>query len=224
MRIEFDTPSTRSVRERVERQLIALLSVLFGTGRSIVTRAVSAGATTARWSRTGTSAVPGVVVTAATSRTTRRLARRLGQGILGVRPEWTAVAIGVAPVVAVVTEWWVVTTAGYLAVESWVVGTWTGTDPHLVVFVGVVSLVAVSAAYTAMNSGVIPATLLVMAPVFGIGFARYGLTLASSGTVGIPEATAFASLLAVAFGIPIGVTGFAVGTIIRRGLATRGEW
>jgi hypothetical protein len=75
---------------------------------------------------------------------------------------------------------------------------------------------ALSVAFTVFNSGYIPATLLVMGPIFGIGFTRYGLTFEHYGTVGVPEATAFAGFVAVVFGVPIGAAGFLIGTMLRK--------
>jgi hypothetical protein len=128
-------------------------------------------------------------------------------------------AVVVTPVLALATEWWVVNSYGYRQIDSWVIGTWTGTNPQLLVFAGVAILMAISAAFTVLNSGIIPATLLAMAPIFGIGFTRYGLTFEYYGTVGIPEATAFAGFVAVMFGVPIGAVGFLIGTVLRKGIA-----
>ena len=120
---------------------------------------------------------------------------------------------------AVVTARWVARSYGYRRVHSWAVGTWTGTDPHLIVFVGVAVAVAVAAAFTVANSGLVPATALVMGPLFGVGFTRYGLTVGHHGPVGIPEAVASGGLIALALGVPIGLTGFLVGTALRKGIA-----
>ncbi|AUV82663.1 hypothetical protein C2R22_14275 [Salinigranum rubrum] len=151
------------------------------------------------------------------TRTTRRLVRRLSRGFVGVRHDVSALTLVAAPLLAVVTEWWVVRSHGYRRIHSWAVGTWTGTDPHVLVFVGVAVLLAISVVFTVVNSGVVPATFLVMGPLFGIGFARYGLAT-RYGTVGIPEATASGGVLAIAFGVPIGVIGFLVGTALRKGV------
>ncbi|MDQ2055626.1 hypothetical protein [Halobellus sp. H-GB7] len=107
------------------------------------------------------------------------------------------------------------TTTSYRQIESMAVGTWTGANPEPLVFVSVAAIVAVATLFTGFNSGLIPSTVLAMAPTFGIGFARYGLTAEYYGTVGIPDATAIGLMIAVVIGLPLGVTGFLIGTGLR---------
>jgi hypothetical protein len=138
------------------------------------------------------------------------------EGLIGIRPEVSIVALLTAPVLALGTEWWVVTTSSYPQIESMAVGTWTGTNPEPLVFVGVAAIIAIATLFTVFNSGLIPATVLAMAPTFGIGFARYGLRTEYYGTVGIPDAAAIGLIITVVIGLPLGVTGFLIGTVLRR--------
>lgn len=162
------------------------------------------------------SALTDYFSTALGAETTRRVLGRVTDGLLGVRREISVVALLSAPLLALGTEWWVVTTSSYRRIKSMAVSTWTGTNPELFVFLGVAAIVAIATLFTVFNSGLIPATVLAMAPTFGIGFARYGFTAEYYGTVGIPDAIAIGLMIAVAVGLPIGVTGFVIGTVLRR--------
>jgi hypothetical protein len=169
------------------------------------------------------------------ARTARSNARRLLDGpvsaairgpvrtaLLGRRLEVSLVALLLAPVLAVGTAWWVASTVGFTTLEQWVRGTWTGTNPSLAVFVAVALLVALGAVSAGVNSGLLPTSALVAAPVFGAAVTRYGTTVAHTwGTtvVSLPNAVGVAALVAVAVGGPIGLSGFLVGAALRRVVA-----
>ncbi|WP_459809006.1 hypothetical protein [Halopiger thermotolerans] len=134
-------------------------------------------------------------------------------------------------------------TVGYGRIERWVVGgahspgQWLGgilpgTAPRAIGIVGIGVLVAVAAAVAARNSGLGPTIAVAMGPIFGVGLARYGTTVEHFspnkfhrffGATGLhfeavgPVATVQTALyLAVLWGVPIGVLGFALGTVGRR--------
>lgn len=170
--------------------------------------------------------------TRSAARTARTRARRVLAGpvrraltgpvrtaVLGRRPDVSLLAVLLAPVLALGAAWWVGTTVGYGTLEAWVHGTWDGTGPSLVVFLAVALLVALGAISAAINSGLLPTTVLVAAPVFGASVTRYGTEVAYSwGTrvVSLPEAVGTATVLAFGFGVPIAVCGFLFGTAARR--------
>lgn len=131
-------------------------------------------------------------------------------------------AVLLTPVLAAATAWWVGSTFGYATLEAWVRGTWYGTNPSLVVFLGVAALVGLGAVSAARNSGLLPTTLLVSAPIFGAAVTRYGTDASyawGTSVVSLPEAVGVALAFAVAFGVPIAVCGFLVGAALRRVLA-----
>jgi hypothetical protein len=139
-------------------------------------------------------------------------------GLLGRRPGVSLLAVLLAPVLALAVAW-ALSGVGFDAVREAVVGTWTGRDPALVVLLAAAALVALGAASSAVNSGLLPTTLLVSAPVFGAGLLRYGTepTVLSLGpVVSLPEAVGVATLLAVAFGVPLACGGFLLGAALRR--------
>lgn len=192
---------------------------MYARCRTLVARPVAVTRTSGQWLLSVGGGVSTGLRELRESARTRHLLDRLRRGLVGVRSERSALAVVAAPVLALGTEWWVVNSYGYRQIHSWVIGTWTGTNPQLLVFAGVATLVALSTAFTLLNSGFVPATLLAMGPVFGIGFARYGLTFAHVGTVGIPAATAFAGFVAIGVGVPLGAMGFVIGTVLRSGIA-----
>lgn len=141
--------------------------------------------------------------------------------LLGRRRDVSASTLVVAPALAVATEWWVATRLGWPAVRAWTLGTWYGTAPRTAVFLWAAALVALAAASAAVNSGVLPTTLLAAGPVFGVAFTRYG-TAAGAGdaVVSLPDAAAVAAALALLYGVPLALAGFVVGAGVRR--AARG--
>ena len=149
----------------------------------------------------------------------RTLAGPVRTGLVGRRAEVSLLAVLLAPVLATVTAWWVGTTVGYATLEGWVRGTWTGADPQFAVFLGLAALLAVGTASAAVNSGLVPTTALAAAPVFGAAVTRYGTTVTYSwGTavVSLPDAVGVAAVLALAFGVPLGVASFLLGAALRR--------
>jgi hypothetical protein len=139
--------------------------------------------------------------------------------VLGRRSDVSLLVVLSAPVLVLGTAWWVESTAGYAALEAWVRGTWYGTEPSLAVFLGVVLLLAVGAVSAAVNSGLVPTTVLVSGPVFGAAVVRYGtdVTYARGATVvSLPDAVTVAAAFAVGFGVPIAVCGFLIGVGVRR--------
>ena len=143
-------------------------------------------------------------------------------GLLGRRVDVSFVVVLLAPVLALGTAWWVGSTVGYETLEEWVRGTWNGTRPTVAVFAATALLVALAAISAAVNSGLLPTTVLVAAPIFRAAVTRYGTEVAYSwGTtvVSLPEAVGVATAFALAFGFPLAVVGFLVGTAIRRVVA-----
>ena len=215
MQIEFDGTTARNSL----RAIFGYLFVLFGWVYSGCSWLAGQTRDTiregGRWAGSVTSALWDYFSAALGAERTRRVLERVTNGLIGIRQELSVVALLSAPFLAFGTEWWVVTTTSYRQIESMAVGTWTGANPEPLVFVGVTAIVAVATLFTGFNSGLIPATVLAMAPTFGIGFARYGLTAEYYGTVGIPDATAIGLMIAVVIGLPLGVAGFLIGTGLR---------
>ena len=140
-------------------------------------------------------------------------------GLFGMRRDVSVLVVLVSPVLALGTASWVGSQVGYQTLTAWVRGTWYGTEPALVVFLGVAALLVLATASAAVNSGLVPTTLLVAGPVFGVGVARYGTTVTyeyGASVVSLPDAVAIAALFAVAFGTPIAVWGFVLGSALRR--------
>ncbi|QGA83203.1 putative membrane protein [Halomicrobium sp. LC1Hm] len=149
----------------------------------------------------------------------RGLAGPVRDALLGRRVAVSLLAGLLSAPLALLTTWWVRSTMGYTTLEAWVRGTWYGTEPALVVFLGVAALLVLATASAAVNSGLVPTTLLVAGPVFGVGVARYGTTVTyeyGASVVSLPDAVAIAALFAVAFGTPIAVCGFVLGSALRR--------
>ncbi len=138
---------------------------------------------------------------------------------VGQRTDVSILALLLAPVLAAASAWWVGSTVGYGTLTAWVRGTWAGTDPAVAVFLAVGALVALAAVSAAINSGLLPTYVLVSAPVFGAAVTRYGTTVTYSwGTevVSLPDAVGVALLLALGFGLPLAVSGFVLGRLLRR--------
>jgi len=204
----------------VGRLLVTLVTAL-GLAARVASRAVGSLVTVARSLTTGTARAVGWC--------RERLARLavpvrqvvtgpLRTALLGRRSEVSVLTTLLAPVLAL-TVAWALSGVGFDAVREAVVGTWTGRDPHLMVLLAAAALVALGAASSAVDSGLLPTTLLVMAPVFGVGLLRYGTepTVLSLGpVVSLPDAVGVAALLAVAFGVPLACCGFLLGRALRR--------
>jgi len=139
--------------------------------------------------------------------------------LLGRRTGRSVVLTLSSPVLALATAWWVGSTVGYESLVASVRGTWFGTDPALPVFAAVGALLLLAAASAAANSGVLPTTLLVSAPVFGAALTRYGTTVTytwGAEVVSLPSAVGFAVVIGVGVGAPIAVVGFCLGFLTRR--------
>lgn len=85
-------------------------------------------------------------------------------------------------------------------------------------FPAVAGLLALGAISTGINSGLLPTSLLVSAPIFGAAVTRYGMTVTrswGSQVVSLPNAIGIALLLAFGLGIPIAIGGFVLGRALR---------
>ena len=154
--------------------------------------------------------------------TVRTLTGPVATAAFGRRADVSASTLVLAPALAVATEWWVATRLGWPTVRAWVLGTWYGTDPRVAVFVWAAALIALAAASAAVNSGVVPTTLLVAGPLFGVAFTRYGTPAGRTGeaVVSLPDAAFVGAGLALLYGVPLALAGFVVGVGVRR--AARG--
>lgn len=118
------------------------------------------------------------------------------------------------------SAWWVGANVGYRTLTDLVTGTWYGTNPEVGVFAAAAILVGLGAVSAGLNSGLLPTTGLVVAPIFGAALTRYGTTVATwnggTAVVSLPEAVAYATSVGVAFGVPIAVAGFLLGSALRR--------
>jgi hypothetical protein len=120
-----------------------------------------------------------------------------------------------APVLAAVTAWWVLSAVGGPgALGDGVAGTWSGTDPSVPLAVAVTLVVAAGATSAAVNSGLLPTTVLTAGPVFGAVVTRYGTE--SPRLVSLPDAVVFAAGAAVVGGGLLGVVSVLVGAAARR--------
>lgn len=143
--------------------------------------------------------------------------------LLGRRADLSLIAVLVSPVLALGIAWWVGSTVGYESVVASVRGTWFGTDPSLSVFGAVGALLVLGAASAAANSGLVPTTLLVMAPVFGAAVTRYGTTVTyrwPAEVASLPSAIWTAAGIVLGLGIPIALGGFLLGSALRRAATT----
>jgi hypothetical protein len=151
---------------------------------------------------------------------------RVVHGVVGRRASVSIGLIALAVVLAVGTAQHVFATVGYGTVEAWAYGTWTGTNPEPLVFLGAAGLLALAVASAAANAGLVPTAALVAGPVYGVAFARYGTREVDPfgpNVVSLPEAAAFAAFVALLVAIPVAVVGFAIGSAVRRDLASLRE-
>lgn len=139
--------------------------------------------------------------------------------LLGRRASVSVVLVVLAPLLAALTAGVVASTTGYPPLQRWLVETWTGTDPRVVVFVGGALLVGLAAASAAANAGLLPTVVLVAGPLFGVAITRYG-TVVDRGfgprAVSLPDATAFALGVAAVGGVTAGLVGYGLGAGLRR--------
>ena len=139
--------------------------------------------------------------------------------LLGRRSSRSLLAVLSAPALALATAWWVGSTVGYESLVGAVRGTWFGTDPSIATFAAVAALLLLAAGSAVANSGILPTTLLVSAPIVGAALTRYGTTVTytwGAEVVSLPNAVGTAILLGFGFGIPIAVLGFCLGAAARR--------
>jgi hypothetical protein len=135
--------------------------------------------------------------------------------LLGRRADVSLLVALTAPVLAAAAAWWVLTAVGGPGtLGNWVTGTWSGTDPSVALAVAVTLVVAAGATSAAVNSGLLPTTVLVAGPVFGALLTRYGTE--SPRLVSLPDAVVFAAGVAVVGGGLLGVLSFVVGAGVRR--------
>lgn len=129
-------------------------------------------------------------------------------------------AVGLAAGIA----WWVGATSGYLPMVEWTAETLSGANPHPAVFWGAALLVGLGLLSAAVNAGLVPTTLLVMAPLFGLAVTRYATEytdpVLGPQVVSLAEAVEFAAAVAALGGIPLAVVGFLLGVGLRYGLRT----
>lgn len=148
----------------------------------------------------------------------RVLAGPVRTALLGRRVEVSLVVVLLAPLLAAGAAWWV-GSVGFGTLVEWAEGTWTGTDPNSLVLLSAAALVALAAVSAAVNSGLVPTSLLVAGPLFGAAVVRYGTTVErtyGAHVVSLPEAVGVAALLAVAVGLPLALVGFVLGAAARR--------
>lgn len=216
----------RAVAESLRDAFVSTLLWLLALCGTVFELAASAVSLLFAWTATAITAVAAGTRTAA-ERVRGLLvgpgARIVGgpvkSGLFGRRLDVSLVAALLAPVLALATAWWVGSTVGYDVLADWAVGTWTGENPVMLVFVAAGALVGLGAVSAAVNSGLVPTTLLVVAPAFGAGVTRYGTTVQRYGgpdVFSLPEALAFGAFVGLAVGVPLGVLGFVLGVGLRR--------
>ncbi|AFK21094.1 hypothetical protein E6P09_18170 (plasmid) [Haloferax mediterranei ATCC 33500] len=142
----------------------------------------------------------------------------LRRALFGRRVDISLGAVLLAPIIALVTAWWVGSTFGYYALEEWALGTWNGTNPTALVFLGFGFLLAVGTVSAAVNNGLIPTAVLVSAPIFGAAVTRYGTEVTyhwGTTIVSLPNALGVATLIALGVGTPIAICGWLLGVAVR---------
>lgn len=146
--------------------------------------------------------------------------------LIGKRRDVSLLVTLLAPVLALVTAWWVASTIGYESLTAMVRGTWFGTAPSLLVFLAVGGLLALGAVSAGVNSGLLPTAVLVSAPIFGASVTRYGTTVDyawGSQVVSLPDAVGVAFLFGLGVGIPLAVAGFLIGRTLGRVVDAYGD-
>lgn len=172
--------------------------------------------------RRGIEAGAGWAASVATERVRPFIAGPVRTLIVGRRTDVSVgtalAAVGIAGLLA----WWVGATSGYPPMVEWTTETIAGTNPHPDVFWGAALLVGLGLLSAAVNAGLVPTTLLVMAPLFGLAVTRYATTytdpVLGPQVVSLPEAIEFAAAVAVLGGLPLAIVGFALGVLLRFGL------
>jgi hypothetical protein len=143
---------------------------------------------------------------------TRRVAAGPARtALLGRRADVSLLVALAAPVLAAVAAWWVLAAAGGLkTLGNRITGTWSGTDPAVVLAVAVAFVVAAGAA----SAGLVPTTVLVAGPVFGALVTRYGTE--TPRVVSLPDAVVPAAAGAAVGGGLLGAVSFCLGVAVRR--------
>jgi len=142
--------------------------------------------------------------------------------VVGRRLDVSLLIVLLTPVLALATAWWVGSAVDFATLETWVRGTWNGTNPRLVVFLGAAGLLTLGTISAALNSGLVPTTLLVAGPVFGTAVTRYGTEVTytwGASVVSLPNAVGMATVFALAIGVPVAVCSLLLGSALRRVLA-----
>lgn len=178
----------------------------------------------AGFARTKRRTVAGVRWSAsiATDRVGPVLAGPVKTAVLGRREAVSVGTVLAAVGLATGIAWWVAATSGYLPIVEWTTETLRGTDPHPAVFAGAALLVGLGLLSAAVNAGLVPTTLLVMAPLFGLAVTRYAThytdPVLGPQVVSLPEAVEFAGAVATVGGLPLAIVGFLLGVLVRHGL------
>lgn len=194
------------------------LGYLFAGLRWLVTALAAGLVASLGWTGSGLRRL-GAAVAALRGPVVRVVRGPLAALVLGRRAAVAVILAGLAPILAVLTAGLVATTVGYHPLEQWLVGTWTGTDPRIAVFVGAALLVGLAAAGAVAQAGLVPTSVLVAAPVFGVAITRYGTTVSTYGgerVVSLPEAVAVAAGVAAIGSVAVVAVGYPLGAATRR--------
>jgi hypothetical protein len=212
---------TTTVGRAVSR-LLGVLSWLVGALWRLVTRLWAPLRAAGRRFRAAVATVVPRARRAFAGPVRRALAGPVRTVLLGRRADVSLLVTLATPVAAFAVAWWVDASVGYEALQRMTEGTWDGTNPSTLVFVAVAVLVALGAVSAAVNSGLVPTTLLVAVPLFGATVTRYGTEVRYSwgtGVVSLPDAVAVAAAVAAVFGVPLAVCGFLLGAGLKRAVA-----
>ena len=217
--VRIDTATVGATVGRAVSRLLGALSWLVATLWHLAARLWSLLRALGRWLRSAATEAVSWTGRAFEGPIRRAVAGPVRTALLGRRADVSLLVAFAAPVAALAAAWWVDASVGYEALQRMTEGTWDGTNPSALVFVAVGGLVALGAVSAAVNSGLVPTTLLVAAPVFGATVTRYGTEVRYSwgtGVVSLPDAVAGAAAVAAAFGVPLAVCGFLLGTGLKR--------
>lgn len=193
------------------RQLPAVLLVVLGWVRAGLERTTVRVVASVRWTRSFVKAEVSPVI-----------AGPVTHFVLGRHPGVSAGVVLLSAALAPAVAWVVVTTTGSFPLQVWAQQTVTGTDPHGVLFAVAAALVGLGVVSAALNAGLLPTTLLVVAPLFGLAATRYGTTSVHPVTgpqvVSLPAALEFAAAAGLLAGVPLALLGFSLGLLLRYGL------
>jgi hypothetical protein len=212
---DFDGSNAASAAKTLFRSLLVALARFVGGAVAAIAWVASTVRRAWRWGVTGASRSLSAVGSYRDDPRVERALTGLRNGLVGRRLDVSLGVVLVASILAVAANVWAVG-VGYSRFESWVFGTWYGTDPRLAVFFAVGGLFLLATVSGAVNSGLVPTTALVGGPVFGALFARYGTTTDAYGVVGIPNAVAIGLTVSVLVAVPVAATGLCLGSVARR--------